>query len=61
MTYEESYRKCKTLQELNEEVKEDIMKAQMLNTVYRFKNIKEAAEKVANEKFNKEETVCQGR
>lgn len=52
MTYEESYRKCKTLNELRNEVVNDLVIAKMINDD-RIPVIKEAAEKVANEKFNK--------
>lgn len=54
MTYYESYLKCNTLEELEKEVNSDIIIAQKLNPD-RLKIIKEAAEKVANEKFNTEE------
>lgn len=54
MTYEESYLKCNTLKELQEEVKADIIIAQKINPD-RLKVIKEASEKVANLKFKKEE------
>lgn len=52
MTYEESYRKCKTLEELRLEVVEDLTIAKMINGD-RIPVIKKAAEKVANEKFKK--------
>lgn len=52
MTYEESYRKCKTLEELRKEVVEDLTIAKMINND-RIPVIKKAAEKVANEKFKK--------
>lgn len=52
MTYEESYRKCKTLDELRSEVIEDLTIAKMINDD-RIPVIKKAAEKVANEKFKK--------
>ena len=52
MTYEESYRKCKTLNELRKEVVNDLAIAKMINDD-RIPIIKKAAEKVANEKFKK--------
>lgn len=52
MTYEESYRKCKTLDELRKEVVRDLAIAKMINDD-RIPVIKKAAEKVANEKFKK--------
>lgn len=52
MTYEESYRKCKTLEELRKEVVSDLAIAKMINDD-RIPVIKKAAEKVANEKFKK--------
>ena len=52
MTYEESYRKCKTLEELRKEVVNDLAIAKMINDD-RIPIIKKAAEKVANEKFKK--------
>lgn len=52
MTYEESYRKCKTLNELRNEVVNDLEIAKMINDD-RIPIIKKAAEKVANEKFKK--------
>lgn len=52
MTYEESYRKCKTLEELRLEVVEDLTIAKMINDD-RIPVIKKAAEKVANENFKK--------
>lgn len=52
MTYEESYRKCKTLNELRNEVVNDLAIAKMINDD-RISIIKKAAEKVANEKFKK--------
>lgn len=52
MTYEESYRKCKTLNELRNEVVNDLAIAKMINDD-RIPIIKKAAEKVANEKFKK--------
>lgn len=52
MTYEESYRKCKTLNELRIEVIGDLTIAKMINHD-RIPVIKKAAEKVANEKFKK--------
>ena len=52
MTYEESYRKCKTLEELRCEVVNDLTIAKMINDD-RIPVIKEAAEKVANENFKK--------
>ncbi len=52
MTYEESYRKCKTLEELRKEVVSDLAIAKMINDD-RIPVIKKAAEKVANENFKK--------
>lgn len=52
MTYEESYRKCKTLEELRKEVVSDLAIAKMINDD-RIPVIKKAAEKVANEKFKR--------
>ena len=52
MTYEESYRKCKTLEELRKEVVSDLTIAKMINDD-RIPVIKKAAEKVANEKFKR--------
>lgn len=51
MTYEESYKKCKTLENLRQEVISDLSIAMMYNSQDRIKIIKESAEKVANEKF----------
>lgn len=53
MTYKESYMNCKTLQELEEEIKKDISYAQLLNPD-RLKYIKTAGEEVANLKWGKE-------
>lgn len=50
MTYEESYMKCKTLDELEKEVNSDIAIAYMVNPD-RLQIIKRSAEKVANLKF----------
>ena len=50
MTYEESYRKCETLEELEKMISEDIIIASMFNND-RIQIIKKVAEKVANEKF----------
>ena len=52
MTYEEAYRNCKTLTELEEMVRHDVSVAMMLNPD-RASVIKETCEKVANEKFKK--------
>ena len=52
MTYEESYRKCETLNELRTEVVKDLSIARLINDD-RIPAIKKAAEKVANEKFKK--------
>lgn len=51
MTYEESYRKCKTLEELRQEVVSDISTAMVIGNDDRLGRIKESAEKIANEKF----------
>ena len=51
MTYKESYEKCKTLQELEDEVQRDIIMAGIIGNPDRVKTIKEAAEEVANRKF----------
>ena len=50
MTYKESYEKCKTLQELEDEVQRDIIMAGIINPD-RVKIIKQTAEEVANRKF----------
>ena len=54
MTYEESYEKCKTLEDLEEMARADIIIAGIIGNVDRYKVIKKAVEKVANKKFNKE-------
>ena len=51
MTYEESYRKCGTLEELEKKVNEDLKSIMVILNPDRAKVIKESAEKVANEKF----------
>ena len=51
MTYKESYMKCNTLKELEEEVRSDIVIALMVNPD-RLDVIKKRAEEVANLKFN---------
>ena len=51
MTYEESYMECKTIEELEKMIGQDIKTAMWLNPD-RFKAIKEAGEKVANMRFN---------
>lgn len=53
MTYKESYMKCKTLEDLIKEVKNDIATAYIINPD-RFKVIKEAFEEVVNLKFKDE-------
>lgn len=53
MTYEESYMKCNTLEELEKEVEKDIKTAMWLNPD-RINVIKTACEKVANLKFKQE-------
>ena len=52
MTYEESYRKCTTSEELQKEVNRDIATAIMIGSTDRLDNIKKIANKVAKEKFN---------
>lgn len=59
MTYEESYRKCKTLEELRNEVSNDISTALVIGNTDRIKIIKESAEKIVNEKFNKEDEAIE--
>lgn len=54
MTYKEAYMKCNTLDELEKEIKQDIIIAQMINPD-RLRFIKAAGEEVANLKFGKEE------
>lgn len=54
MTYEESYMKCKSKEEILEEVKNDIAIAEMINPD-RVHVIKLAVEKVVNAKFGKED------
>lgn len=51
MTYKESYEKCKTLQELEDEVQRDIIMAGIIGNPDRVKIIKQTAEEVANIKF----------
>lgn len=51
MTYKESYMKCNTLEELEKEVRSDIVIALMVNPD-RLDVIKKIAEEVANLKFN---------
>jgi uncharacterized protein with PhoU and TrkA domain len=51
MTYEESYMKCKTLEELEKEIISDLSIAVMFGSEDRIKEIKEIGEKVANLKF----------
>lgn len=51
MTYKESYEKCKTLQELEKEVQNDISVAITIGNLDRVKIIKQTAEEVANRKF----------
>ena len=51
MTYEESYMQCYSLEELEKEVRSDIVTAIMVNPD-RLDVIKRSAEKVANSKFN---------
>lgn len=51
MTYEESYMKCKTLKELEDEMRNDIAVAYTIGNLDRLKVIKEIGEKVANLKF----------
>ena len=48
MTYQTSYKRCKTEEEFVDEVKKDVMAAMFLNDDIRLKNIREAAEYVAN-------------
>ena len=50
MTYEESYRKAKSLEELKKEVEDDLKIAAAFG-LDREANILKAANKVANEKF----------
>ena len=51
MTYEESYMKCETLEELEKEIKSDLAIAVMYGSEDRIKIIKEIGEKVANLRF----------
>ncbi len=51
MTYKESYMKCNTLEELEKEVRSDIVIALMVNPD-RLDVIKKSAEEVVNLKFN---------
>jgi hypothetical protein len=53
MTYEESYMKCETLNQLKEELKKDIVIASIMNTD-RLKPINDAGIKVAKLKFGEE-------
>ena len=55
MTYEESYMKCKTLKELEEEINSDLIIAAMYGSKDRIKIIKEIGIKVANLKFKNKE------
>lgn len=55
MTYEESYMKCKTLEELEKEINSDLTIAIMYGSTDRIKKIKEIGEKVANLKFKDKE------
>lgn len=54
MTYEESYKKTKTLEELRQEVNSDIATALIINRD-RIPMIVKTANKVANEKYNIED------
>lgn len=51
MTYEESYRKCESLEDLHKEVNSDVVIAKMYGSQDRIEAILKAANKVANEKF----------
>ena len=51
MTYKEKYMKCKTLNELKEVVKKDIVFASVINPD-RVNVIKQIAESVCEKKFN---------
>ncbi len=55
MTYEESYMKCETLQELEKEINSDLFIAIICGSEDRIKKIKEIGEKVANLKFKDKE------
>lgn len=55
MTYEESYMKCKTLEELEKEINSDLIIAKIYGSEDRIKLIKEIGEKVANLKFKDKE------
>ena len=56
MTYKESYMKCNTLKELEDEVKHDIFVAEtMIGNSDRVKVIVQSAEEVANLKFKENE------
>lgn len=50
MTYEESYRKCSTYEELKEEVRKDAIVATLIGNPDRISMIEKVATKVANEK-----------
>lgn len=56
MTYEETYMKCNTLKELEDEIARDIRIAIMINPD-RVTPIKKAGEKVANLKFKNSEVA----
>lgn len=51
MTYKESYEKCKTIKELEEEINSDIAVALMIGNIDRIEKIKKAGEEVANKNF----------
>ena len=56
MTYKESYMKCETLKQLEEEVKHDIFVARLvIGNPDRVKVIIQSAEEVANLKFKENE------
>jgi hypothetical protein len=50
VTYEDAYRECKTLEEMTQILKTDLLWAELINKD-RIPVIKEAFDKVANEKF----------
>jgi hypothetical protein len=54
VTYEESYMKCKTREELEKEIESDIKIAMFINSD-RIPFIKRMGEKIANLKFNAQE------
>lgn len=58
MTYKESYEKCKTLKELEEEINNDIATAITIGNLDRLKIIKRDGEEVANKKFKTELNIC---